>query len=292
MFSQSGHVALGAKQNVQICKQNNMAFAQTPHRRRICPLRGPYRKTSYRLASPPILQQFVVFQGLAFVCSHAHGSMMKLVTSLSLVGCLATAPAFACDTALALTIDVSNSVDVREYRMQIDGMADALQDPEIVEAMVQGEVAITVIQWSGEDKQDVSIPWTRIRTALDAEALAAEARLISRAFVLSDTAPAEAILFSLAQFDQVSDCKNHVIDVSGDGTPNSGTDVRAARIAAERQGVTINAIAIESMGLAITGFFSTSVITRNGFVITARTHREYPEAIRKKIIRELAQVLG
>lgn len=204
----------------------------------------------------------------------------------------AAVPVAACETALALTIDVSNSVDPAEYRLQVDGMADALQDPAIVDAMIQGEVAIMVIQWSGEDKQTISIPWTRIRTALDAESLATRARLVDRAFVLSDTAPAEAIFFALDQFKDVPDCTRRVIDVSGDGTPNSGRDVRTARAAAERAGVMINGIAIESMGLAITGFYNTSVITRDGFVITARTHREYPEAIRKKIIRELARVLG
>ena len=37
----------------------------------------------------------------------------------------------ACDTDLILTIDVSNSVDPGEYRLQIDGLAAALSDPEI-----------------------------------------------------------------------------------------------------------------------------------------------------------------
>ena len=37
----------------------------------------------------------------------------------------------ACDTALILKIDVSNSVDPDEYRLQIDGLAAALSDPEI-----------------------------------------------------------------------------------------------------------------------------------------------------------------
>ena len=80
--------------------------------------------------------------------------------------------------------------------------------------------------------------------------------------------------------------------VSGDGTPNGGSDTRAARNAAERAGVTINGIAIESMGLAITNFFRGAVITRNGFVMTARTHREYPQTIRAKILREISRILG
>lgn len=223
----------------------------------------------------------------------AHDGVMNLI-KIALTTLFTFIPfgSLACETALVLTIDVSNSIDVGEYRLQTDGLADALRDPEIVETMVRSEAAITVVQWSGRDRQEVSIPWIRIRTALDADILARQARLMERAFVLSDTAPAEAIYFSLDLFDQVPDCERKVIDVSGDGTPNSGSDVRTARNAAERAGVTINGIAIESMGLAISNFYRGAVITRNGFVITARTHREYPAAIRAKILRELSKIVG
>ena len=198
----------------------------------------------------------------------------------------------ACDTALILTIDVSNSIDSAEYRIQTDGLAEALQDPAIRDTLVAGESMLAVVQWSGVDKQTVSIPWTQMRTALDVQRFADQARLMERAFVLSDTAPAEAIYFSLKMFDEVTNCDRRVIDVSGDGTPNGGSDVRAARSAAERAGVTINGIAIESMGLAITNFFRGAVITRNGFVMTARTHREYPETLRAKILREISRIFG
>ncbi len=61
---------------------------------------------------------------------------------------------------------------------------------------------------------------------------------------------------------------------------------------AERQGITINGLAIESLGIAITGFYRTSVITADGFVITARDHRDFPRAMRDKLFRELARLLG
>jgi Ca-activated chloride channel family protein len=205
---------------------------------------------------------------------------------------LAPITVWACETALVLTIDVSNSVDVAEYRLQVDGLADALQDPEIRDALVETSTAIAVVQWSGADKQAVSIPWTEVRTALDVMRLSSEARALERAFVLSDTAPAEAIYFSLDLLRSAPPCERQVIDISGDGTPNGGSDVRLARNAAERAGVTINGIAIESMGLAITNFYRDSVITRDGFVMTARQHREYPETLRAKILREISRVLG
>lgn len=205
---------------------------------------------------------------------------------------LPSVPALACDTALILTIDVSNSVDPAEWALQKDGLVDALRDPEVVGAMVDNNAALMVIQWSGEDKQEISIPWTRVENELDAALFTNLAADMERAFVLSDTAPAEAIYFSLEQFEDVPDCLRKVIDISGDGTPNSGRDTATARNIAERSGVTINAIAIESMGVAITNFYQRKVITRNGFVLTARRHLDYPRAIRQKIIRELSRMLG
>ena len=238
-----------------------------------------------------------MFVGLLRCCDLPNSDALHTITPMlrlafaSLFTFLPIA-AQACDTALILTIDVSNSIDTAEYRLQTDGLADALRDPEIIETMVAGENYLTVVQWSGVDKQTVAISWAQMRTALDVERFAQQARLMERAFVLSDTAPAEAIYYSLGLFDAVPECSRKVIDVSGDGTPNGGTDVRAARNAAERAGVTINGIAIESMGLAITNFFRGAVITRNGFVMTARTHREYPQTIRAKILREISRIFG
>lgn len=218
---------------------------------------------------------------------------LRAIAALSLAAAVTLAGmARACDTALLLAVDVSNSVDEAEYRLQIDGMADALLDPEIVHALTEGRVKLSVMQWSGAQRQVISLPWAQMLTEADVVRFSQEARALERAFVLSDTAPAEAIRFALRQFPDVQDCARHIIDVSGDGTPNSGSDTRGASRDAERAGVTINGIAIESMGLAITGFYRRSLVTTDGFVITARGHRDYPRAIRIKILREVSRVVG
>ena len=38
----------------------------------------------------------------------------------------------ACAIALALTVDVSGSISEREYRLQMDGLAEALRNPAVV----------------------------------------------------------------------------------------------------------------------------------------------------------------
>jgi Ca-activated chloride channel family protein len=203
----------------------------------------------------------------------------------------AAAPASACATALILAIDVSNSIDDGEYLIQSEGLAAALGDPAIAEELVRGGIALSVIQWSGADRQQVSIPWRRMNTPADVRAFAQEARAMPRAFVMSDTAVGALIAAALGHFAPVADCRRRVIDISGDGSDNAGTDPTAGRRAAEAQGVQINALAIESLGVAITNFYRTRVITRDGFVMTARGHTTYAETLRQKILREVAAAL-
>ncbi|MCW1950803.1 MAG: DUF1194 domain-containing protein, partial [Octadecabacter sp.] len=52
---------------------------------------------------------------------------------------LASSPVLSqttCRQALALGLDVSGSVDVQEYRLQLDGLALALGDPEVTAALL------------------------------------------------------------------------------------------------------------------------------------------------------------
>lgn len=210
-----------------------------------------------------------------------------LLLSLGLAG-----PAAACQTALILSMDVSNSVDPGEYRLQTDGLAAALRDPEIAEILVRDQVALSVIQWSGVDLQAVSLPWTQMFATAQVGAFAAAVASMPRAFVLSDTAPAEALDFARSHFDAAPECMRRIIDMSGDGTPNAGGEIGLARRATERAGITVNGLAIEGLGVAITNFYSRNVITRDGFVETARGHRDYARAIRRKILREISRVFG
>ncbi len=219
-----------------------------------------------------------------------HGFLSSFAALAFLAG-MAAGPARACSTALLLAIDVSNSIDAGEYRIQQEGLADALLDPEVREALVTGKVALSVVQWSGRGSQQVVMPWVRIASDSDVLALAERARDMRRSFIMSDTAVGDMLRFSLSQFADVPDCSRRVIDVSGDGTDNAGTDPRSARASAEAQGVQVNALAIEGLGVSITTFFRRHVITRDGFVMTSRGHQSYAETLRRKIRREVSRVM-
>lgn len=216
----------------------------------------------------------------------------KAAAALLALGLARPFPVLGCELALLLAIDISGSVDDGEYRLQVDGTADALGDPAVADALVQGRVTVAVVQWSAVGMQKVVQPWTPIDNHADLRAFAAQARATERAFGKADTAVADAILFSVGQFADVPDCRRQVIDISGDGQQNAGSPLPQARQAAASAGITINAIAIESIGQSISEFYRNSVITDTGFVMTAQGHGDYPAAIRAKLLREVAVPLG
>jgi Ca-activated chloride channel homolog len=213
---------------------------------------------------------------------------------LALLACLAAPPVFACETALLLSIDVSGSIDGGEYRLQTEGLATALTDPEVSEALVRGQVALAVVQWSGIDQQAVVLPWQRMLTPVAVTRFAREAGGLRRAFYGSDTAVGEGLRFAAAQFASVPDCRRKVIDVSGDGQENAGFTDSAARAEAMDAGILINAIAIEEPGPAspITSYYQRWIITPEGFVVTARGLGDYAETLRLKLLRELTKPVG
>ncbi|RLK02688.1 DUF1194 domain-containing protein [Ruegeria conchae] len=198
--------------------------------------------------------------------------------------------AFACDLALALAVDVSGSVDSEEYRIQMDGLAAGLRDPIVSEALVRGQARLMLVQWTGSSRQRITIPWTRIDSfaTLDdfAERVAADPR-VWRNF---STAIGEALEMTVTSFDEVSECKRHLIDLSGDGISNEGIEPSTIHAKLRESGITVNAIAIEESEPDLTAYFFENVIVGEGaFVVSAAGFADYPERIRKKLLREVTQ---
>ena len=210
------------------------------------------------------------------------------------LACLAAQPTLACETALLLSIDVSGSIDGGDYRLQTAGLAAALADPAVAEALVRDQVALAVVQWSGPSQQALVLPWQRMLDPAAVTRLADRAAAMPRAFKGSDTAVGQAIRFALASFAPVADCKRHVIDISGDGQENAGFTDLKARTEAVAAGVIINAIAIEEPGPAfpITNYYRGWIITPGGFVVTARGLQDYAATLRLKLLRELEATIG
>ena len=196
--------------------------------------------------------------------------------------------AMACDVALVLGVDVSHSIDNTEYSFQIAGMVEALDDPLVASALIDARAAVAVVQWSGEGEQEVSIPWTRVVSSQSLQALQMQMRTMGRPWSKSNTAVGAALARMIGLFGAVPDCSRRIIDFSGDGINNAGPLPIGARGLALERGITINGLAIDRLGLSVTQYYRGHVLTgRNSFVITAKGYRDYPRALRKKLLREL-----
>lgn len=198
------------------------------------------------------------------------------------------------DLELVLAIDSSDSVDRDEYALQIGGLVQAFRDPAVHQAVAAGtlgSIAVTVVEWSGHYQQIVQIPWTRIDGPAAANAFADEIAGLRRTFDEGVTSISGALDFASAQFDGNGFvAARRVIDISSDGVQNQGRRIDLAREAALGRDVTINALVILNEMPDLQEYFGERVIGGFGaFVMVANDYPDYPEAIRRKLLREIGQ---
>jgi len=159
----------------------------------------------------------------------------------------AAAQAQAVDVAIALAADVSRSIDDEEFELQRKGYADAVTSPQFLQAIQSGAhaaVALCFIEWAGPGQQALVAKWMVIRDGEGATDFAKTLLAAPRSFA-GRTAIGDGIDFAASQL-AISGitATRRVIDVSGDGTNNSGRPVTEARDAATAKGITINGLAI------------------------------------------------
>lgn len=152
------------------------------------------------------------------------------------------------DVALFVAVDVSESVDENRYRLQMEGIARALEDREVIQAIssgAHGGIAVSVIAWA--DKTDVAVPWQIIRNIDDGRAVAQMVRKLPH---LSGEYTCLGRMMTTVKETLLDDipvkADKIVVDVSGDGIDNcmDPTDSDAARDALVARSVTINGLPI------------------------------------------------
>ena len=140
------------------------------------------------------------------------------------------------DLLLVLAVDVSRSVDATKFQLQREGYAAALSNPRVIEAIQSGRngrIGVIFVEWSGVGNQKVVIDWTLIGDAEAAKGFGDRLLEAPRSFA-DRTSISGGIEFAMAQLALAPyQSTRRTIDVSGDGTNNSGRDVT---IVARRSG--------------------------------------------------------
>ena len=236
--------------------------------------------------------------------------MTAIAFALAAVASLAARPALAeegtVDLLLVLAADVSRSVDEKKFKLQRDGYAAAIADPRVVRAMTAGpagRIALCFIEWASNGEQTVVIEWTAVAGDGDAKGISARVREAPRSF-MGRTSISAAIDYSMAHLARSPfQAPRRVIDVSGDGTNNSGRPVTQARDEAIAAGVTINGLVILSeVPLptnpqhthppgGLTAYYENNVIGGPGaFVLEAENFESFGQLMISKLIKEIAAV--
>lgn len=210
----------------------------------------------------------------------------------------ATPPAPAeVDTALVVSVDVSNSVDEHRYRLQMEGIAAALEDPTVQEAILtgpRGGIVFTMVTWA--DRPQVAVPWVKIKTKADAAAAAERVRRVPR------HGGEFTCLSRMLRFlsDKVTTqvpvkASRLVIDVSGDGSDNCNPDEPTRRVRDEivDGGAVVNGLPIlegrEAQTLA--QWFTENVMGGPGaFVLPAEGYGDFGRAIKQKFVTEISGI--
>lgn len=215
--------------------------------------------------------------------------------ALAFLLALAPAPAAACALELILAVDVSGSIDSREFALQSNGLADAFESPSLASAIgeLPGGMLVIVTHWSGSTRQRAMTGWHRLTDVPSIRAFAAEARAASRAWRNFSTGIGEALAHAGAVSRTAPEtCKRRVIDVSGDGISNEGRAPGPIAAALAREGFTINGLVIRGADPDPVAHYRSEVVAGPGaFVEIAASFEDYPHAILRKLLREIDQPL-
>jgi hypothetical protein len=222
-----------------------------------------------------------------------------------LITLLAAYPASAqtVDLALVLAVDVSNSMNGHEQRIQRQGYVHAFHDPNLVAAVetgATGRIAVAYLEWAGPGQERLILPWTLVDDKESAEQVAGALRSaqIGRGHGTSISSALLSAASLLTRWEGAA--MRRVIDLSGDGVNNTGPPISVVRDRITAAGITINGLPIhlqQSVGdlyetyslQHLNEYFSNCVATGPGaFVIAVEGIEALGDAIKRKLIREIA----
>jgi hypothetical protein len=199
------------------------------------------------------------------------------------------------DLELVLLADASGSIDADELAFQRQSYATAITDPAVVAAIentLYGSIAVTYVEWA--TNQATVVDWTVI-TDMESATRFANALIGPPRQANGRNAIGSALLYGMAQIEN-NNIRGfrRVIDFSGDSMGNTfGPPITQARDQVVANNITINALPIlrngDFMGNSLPLMYEQNIIGGpNAFVMPALSGPEFTDAVRRKLILEIA----
>jgi hypothetical protein len=193
---------------------------------------------------------------------------------------------------LVIAVDTSASVDDREFTLQVEGIARAFADREVIaaiESLGPAGMAVGFVQWSGPEAFTLAIPFNHVYDRRTAKAFGFLVSLTQRRSTAGTTAMADSLGRAAALIDTNEFAGDRrVIDVSGDGRNNTPPNIEAVRDRVVQLGITINGLAILSDDPRLDIYYRNSLIGgQDAFAEVAGGFGEFAQAMKRKLIREI-----
>ncbi|MEM7732503.1 MAG: DUF1194 domain-containing protein [Pseudomonadota bacterium] len=192
---------------------------------------------------------------------------------------------------LVLAFDVSASVNDAEFALQRDGTAEAFRSFNVRAAIegAPGGVAVSIVQWSSIAQQAQGLAWAHLETPEDIDHFADQVAAMPRRLPGGGTMIHAGLRFAAEMFVTApGTARRQVIDLSGNGRTDDEAALLEVRDRLNRQGIVINALAVEEDHRDLTRYFSRVVIGGPGaFVETADDFPVFAKAIERKLYREI-----
>jgi hypothetical protein len=206
------------------------------------------------------------------------------------------------DLALAMAIDISGSIDPDEAKLQREGYVLAFRDPVIVRAILggpNGRIVVAYYEWSDSWMQKLLIDWTLLDSEASIAAFASRLADLPSS-IARRTSISGAIRYAIPLFGRSPyEPTRKVLDISGDGSNNDGGLVTDMRYEALKDRIVINGLPIMNDRPNPFGFPNEADLDRyylhcvtggpRSFVEVARNFEDFPRAVRKKLLQEVAE---
>jgi hypothetical protein len=216
---------------------------------------------------------------------------------------LASGAAAQCRQSLILALDVSGSVDEVEYVLQLGGLAQALEDPAVQEALFSfpdAPVSLAIFEWSSGSYQRLILDWTAVGDPTALAAITARLRTWQRQPAPEATGLGAAMEYAADLRARGPVCWRSTIDISGDGKNNDWPIPREVLGRGILDGSTVNALVIgqeftrrgrgRAEGvLELTAYFRANILYGpDAFLEVALGFEDYAKAMTRKLLRELS----
>lgn len=206
-----------------------------------------------------------------------------------------------CRQALTLGLDASLSVDPHEFKLQREGLAGALRDPEVIDAVIgssNSHIMFAVFDWSGPYDQRNIIDWVAMDTRETLFRVANQIEQAEQLARIGKTGLGAAMVYAQEMLASQAQCASLTLDISGDGENNSGVAPEDVRDRLNIAGITVNGLVIEQGGnfagredataASLTRYYRRNVIAGPlAFTETIYGFDDYQEAMKRKLLREL-----